>query len=99
MAEETEAYGSSGVSQIEDKQLWTGSTVNGAYERIENPKAVPPVQPEIRLIEGWRNGNIKISVAGPADSPDTHTWDVWLQVSSITSDSWEAVTAIFVRVP
>ena len=88
MAEDVEAYGSSGVGQIEDKQLWKGSTINAAFERIENPKADPAIQPEIQLIEGWRNGNIKIGTGAPSADLG-HTWDIYLDVPSGTG--WTAV--------
>lgn len=88
-----------GVQQIEDKQLWVGSTVNGAYERIEDPKASPPVQPEIQLLEGWRNGNIKMSAVAPTVSDKAHTWDIWLEVTSLSGGDWTIVKNVYVRVP
>ena len=86
------------IQKIESKDAYVHQYVNEAFEVKRNDKANPPIEPEIRLKEGWRNGNIKVSTAAPADSEDTHTWDIWLQVASTDSNTWETVTGIFVRV-
>ena len=99
MSDEVKARESAGVQQIEDKQLWVGSTINGAYERIEDPKADPAIQPEIQLLEGWRNGNIKMSLVAPITADPGHTWDIWLEVNSLTSGDWSLVKNVYVKVP
>lgn len=94
---ETQAYDSAGVQHIEDKQLYVGSTVNGAFERIEDPKADPKVEPEIQLKNGWRNGNIKIGTGAPTASTSGHDWDIYLDVPAGTG--WVAVTAVYLKRP
>ena len=107
MAEDNEALGSAGVQQIEDKQFWRGSTINGAYERVEEPKADPPVQPEIQLMEGWRNGNIHFDTVAPTTFPiGGHTWDIRCVVNALSYDpdidpsqQLQLITAMYVSVP
>ena len=87
------------VQQKQSRDQYIYQHINEAYEQIRDDKADPPIQPEIRLKEGWRNGNIHISTASPTSTDEAHTWDIWLKVASDSSDSWEQVTEIFVRVP
>lgn len=93
---EEKGYSSAGVQEIEDKQLYVGSTVNGAFERIEEPKADPAIQPEIQLKAGWRNGNIKVGTGAPSASLG-HDWDVYLDVPAGTG--WTVVTAVYLKRP
>lgn len=72
--------------------------INEAYECIWNDKD-PSVEPTVQLKEGWKNGNIGIGTGTPSVGSGEHTWDLYLQVASITSSSWEPITAIYVRVP
>ena len=79
--------------------------IDEAYEIIRYDKATPPIEPEIRLKEGWRNGNIKVSTEAPSDSESTHTWDVWLQLVVSTDPvlpapgTWAEVEKVLVRIP
>ena len=88
-----------GVGMREARGEFIPQHINQAYEILRDDKANPPIQPEIQLKEGWRNGNIKIGVGAPSTGAGEHTWDVYLQVASLTSNTWEAVTAIYVRTP
>jgi len=104
MAEDDTGYTQSGVQQIQDKQLYVGSTINGAFERIQKDTD-PDVDPAIQLKEGWQSGNIHFDTVAPTNPlPDPipidypHTWDIWCVVASLTSDQWEQITAMYVRV-
>lgn len=101
-----EDYRNTQRDESKDQYVW--QHINESYEMIRDDKADPPIQPEIQLKEGWRNGNIKIGIGPPVrhdivDDPrlynEEHHWDVYLQVASLDSDIWEAVTAIYVRTP
>ena len=88
-----------GLQQIQAREEYIKQHINEAYEMIRKDIADPPIQPEIQLKEGWRNGNIKIGIGAPTKDTGEHTWDVYLDVASVTSDDWEAVTAVYVRTP
>jgi hypothetical protein len=102
--EAVSGYTQSGVQKIQDKQLFVGSTINGAFERIQNDQDLS-VDPSIQLKEGWQNGNIHYDTVDPTNPiPDPipidypHTWDIWCVVADTESDQWEEITKIFVRV-
>jgi len=85
------------VQRGEARNEYVKQHINEAYEQIRDDLANPPVQPEIQLKEGWRNGNIKISDTQPTDDA-SHTWDIWLEVPS-GSIGWTEVTKVHVRMP
>ena len=88
------------VQRLLSRDAYVMQHINEAYEIIKIEGADPPVQPEVRLMEGWRNGNIKVSEDDPHDiENETHTWDVWLKIDSASSDPWRPVLGVFVRMP
>lgn len=99
------SYTRAGVQEIEDKQFFTGSVINGAYEIVRDDRK-PEIYPEIKLKQGWRNGNIFLSATAPPTPPaiadrgsaDPHTYDLWLVVTSFGTgaEGWKAVTATYV---
>ena len=82
--------------QVREDYVW--QHINEAYELLRYDKADTPMQPEIRLKEGWQNGNIKISDTQPPDDDNLHTWDIWLEVPA-GSTGWTEVTKVHVRMP
>ena len=92
------------VQRLLSRDAYVMQHINEAYEIIKVEKADPPVPPEIRLIEGWRNGNIKVSEDAPHDiENETHTWDLWLKVGPISdpppAEDWREVLNVYVRMP
>lgn len=91
------------VQRVLSRDAYVMQHINEAYEIIRLDNADPPVQSEVRLIEGWRNGNIKVSEDDPHDiENETHTWDLWLKVeanASPPSEDWRPVIGVYVRMP
>ena len=87
------------IQQVQARDSYVHQHINEAYELIRDDKANPPIQPEIRLKEGWLNGNIHISELAPTLTDEAHTWDVWLQIETGIVDNWATVINTFVRVP
>lgn len=92
---DSENQNSAGIQKIEGKQQWVHSTITNAYEIVRDDKDTSII-PEIRLKEGWRNGNILIGTGAPT-SDLGHTWDVYLDVPAGTD--WTLVSNMYVKRP